>query len=70
MTTRPAALLLRHPGADDVTDENGCRIEYLLLGLCMYCKRLGEPWIISTVTGVGYRIDMGPDTTNESGDRG
>jgi two-component system response regulator VanR len=20
-------------------------------------KRLGEPWIIATVTGVGYRID-------------
>jgi two-component system response regulator VanR len=25
-------------------------------------KRLGEPWIIVTVPGVGYRIDTGPDT--------
>ncbi|WP_048552782.1 response regulator transcription factor [Nostocoides japonicum] len=24
-------------------------------------KRLGEPWIIATVPGVGYRIDTGPD---------
>jgi two-component system response regulator VanR len=26
-------------------------------------KRLGEPWIIVTVAGVGYRIDTEPDTT-------
>ena len=25
-------------------------------------KRLGEPWIIATVPGVGYRIDTEPDT--------
>ena len=25
-------------------------------------KRLGEPWLIATVPGVGYRIDAGPDT--------
>src|ERR1700712_3527094 len=25
-------------------------------------KRLGEPWVIATVAGVGYRIDIGPDT--------
>ncbi|MFE6971214.1 response regulator transcription factor [Isoptericola sp. NPDC057653] len=24
-------------------------------------KRLGEPWVIATVPGVGYRIDTGPD---------
>src|SRR5829696_495597 len=24
-------------------------------------KRLGEPWIIATVPGVGYRIDAGPE---------
>lgn len=24
-------------------------------------KRLGEPWVIVTVPGVGYRIDAGPD---------
>jgi two-component system response regulator VanR len=24
-------------------------------------KRLGEPWLIATVPGVGYRIDTGPD---------
>jgi two-component system response regulator VanR len=29
-------------------------------------KRLGEPWIIATVAGAGYRIDAGPHT----GDRG
>ena len=23
-------------------------------------KRLGEPWVIATVPGVGYRIDTGP----------
>lgn len=25
-------------------------------------KRLGEPWLIATVPGVGYRIDVGPAT--------
>jgi two-component system response regulator VanR len=24
-------------------------------------KRLGEPWIIATVAGVGYRIDTGAE---------
>ena len=24
-------------------------------------KRLGAPWLIATVPGVGYRIDDGPD---------
>ncbi len=33
-------------------------------------KRLGEPWIIATVAGVGYRIDTQPDTGPEAGDRG
>jgi two-component system, OmpR family, response regulator VanR len=33
-------------------------------------KRLGEPWIITTVAGVGYRIDTGPDAGGEGGDRG
>ena len=26
-------------------------------------KRLGEPWIIATVAGAGYRIDTGPGET-------
>ena len=33
-------------------------------------KRLGEPWIIATVAGAGYRIDTQPDTGHEGGDRG
>src|SRR5918999_1287224 len=33
-------------------------------------KRLGEPWIIATVAGAGYRIDTRPDTGREGGDRG
>jgi two-component system response regulator VanR len=33
-------------------------------------KRLGEPAIIATVAGVGYRIDTRPDTGPEGGDRG
>src|SRR5262249_34540166 len=33
-------------------------------------KRLGEPEIIATVAGVGYRIDTGPDAQGEGGDRG
>jgi two-component system, OmpR family, response regulator VanR len=33
-------------------------------------KRLGEPWIIATVAGVGYRIDTRPDTSSEGGDHG
>ena len=33
-------------------------------------KRLGEPWIIATVAGVGYRIDTQPGTGREGGDRG
>src|SRR6201982_1404212 len=28
-------------------------------------KSLGEPWIIATVAGVGYRIDTDPDTGRE-----
>jgi two-component system response regulator VanR len=30
-------------------------------------KRLGEPWIIATVAGVGYRIDAEPDGAREEG---
>jgi two-component system, OmpR family, response regulator VanR len=33
-------------------------------------KRLGEPWIIATVAGVGYRIDTQPDAGREEGDDG
>src|SRR5579862_1644691 len=33
-------------------------------------KRLGEPWIIATVAGVGYRIDVDPDAAGEGGDGG
>jgi two-component system, OmpR family, response regulator VanR len=33
-------------------------------------KRLGEPAIIATVAGAGYRIDTHPDTGREGGDRG
>ena len=27
-------------------------------------KRLGEPWIVATVPGVGYRIDASPAATD------
>src|ERR671924_421328 len=33
-------------------------------------KRLGEPWIIATVPGVGYRIDTGPDSPHPGGAHG
>jgi two-component system, OmpR family, response regulator VanR len=33
-------------------------------------KRLGEPWIIATVPGAGYRIDTRPDTGRDGGERG
>jgi len=33
-------------------------------------KRLGEPWIIATVPGAGYRIDPAPATDSEGGHRG
>jgi len=33
-------------------------------------KRLGEPWIIATVAGVGYRISTQPDTGRQGGDHG
>ena len=33
-------------------------------------KRLGEPWIIATVAGVGYRIHTQRDTGREGGERG
>jgi two-component system response regulator VanR len=33
-------------------------------------KRLGEPWIILTVPGAGYRIDAAPDTGPDGGARG
>src|SRR4051794_34670980 len=33
-------------------------------------KRLGEPWIIATVAGVGYRIDTQPDTGPVGGEGG
>jgi two-component system, OmpR family, response regulator VanR len=33
-------------------------------------KRLGEPWLIGTVPGVGYRISAQPDTGREGGERG
>jgi two-component system response regulator VanR len=33
-------------------------------------KRLGEPWMIATVAGAGYRIDTQPGTGREAADRG
>jgi two-component system response regulator VanR len=33
-------------------------------------RRLGAPWIIATVAGVGYRIDTEPNTGGEGGDCG
>jgi two-component system response regulator VanR len=33
-------------------------------------KRLGEPWLIATVPGVGYRIDTGSDAVSQGGDDG
>ncbi len=33
-------------------------------------KRLGEPWVIATVPGVGYRIDAEPDPGREGRDDG
>ena len=33
-------------------------------------KRLGEPWMIATVAGVGYRIDIGPDPGRDGGEHG
>src|ERR687889_121655 len=33
-------------------------------------KRLGEPWIIATVPGAGYRIDAEPDAGREGEERG
>ncbi len=33
-------------------------------------KRLGEPWVIATVAGAGYRIDTPPGTAHERRDRG
>ncbi|VFA94037.1 Transcriptional regulatory protein CusR [Nocardia farcinica] len=33
-------------------------------------KRLGEPWLIATVPGVGYRIDTGTDTDDRKAERG
>ena len=33
-------------------------------------KRLGEPWIIATVAGVGYRIDIPPGTGRHGESRG
>ena len=33
-------------------------------------KRLGEPWLIATVPGVGYRIDTGPDAGAAGGECG
>jgi len=31
-------------------------------------KRLGEPWLIATVPGAGYRVVAPPDTAPEAGD--
>ena len=33
-------------------------------------KRLGDPWLIATVPGVGYRIDTEPEAATEGGGRG
>src|SRR2546430_2383555 len=33
-------------------------------------KRLGEPWVIATVPGVGYRIDTALGTGHDGGERG
>src|SRR5437660_1739569 len=56
------------PGAsgDEIADPftNAVRITVSALR-----KRLGEPWLIATVPGVGYRIGSGPDAGREGGER-
>src|SRR5436189_6012929 len=58
-------LLIRDWHADRTTVTNAVRITVSALR-----KRLGEPWIIVTVAGVGYRVDTAPGTGREGGDRG
>jgi two-component system response regulator VanR len=58
--------LLRHAwdeNADPFT--NAVRITVSALR-----KRLGEPWLIATVPGSGYRIDAGSNTEGGADDRG
>ena len=33
-------------------------------------KRLGEPWLIVTVPGVGYRVDAAPGSARAGGEGG
>src|SRR5262249_21117190 len=33
-------------------------------------KRLGEPWVVATVPGIGYRIDVPPGVGDEGGEDG
>jgi two-component system, OmpR family, response regulator VanR len=33
-------------------------------------KRLGEPWVIATVAGAGYRIDTAPGAGRAGGEGG
>ena len=33
-------------------------------------KRLGEPWLIATVPGVGYRVDSAPSSGPHGGENG
>lgn len=33
-------------------------------------KRLGEPWVVATVPGVGYRVDSVPEAETVGGAHG
>src|SRR2546430_2764810 len=62
----------------DIPGPNGDEIAKRIVGsgsgmpilMLTAADRLGEPWIIATVAGVGYRIDTQPDTGREGRARG
>ena len=52
-------------------DENANPFTYAVrITVSALRKRLGEPWIIATEAGIGYRIDAAPGTGREGGHRG
>ncbi len=54
-------------GWDDNADPLTNAVRITVSGLR---KRLGEPWVIATVPGVGYHIDTGSKAEGQGGERG
>jgi two-component system, OmpR family, response regulator VanR len=58
------------PSGDEIAERIVAAGSGMPILMLTAADRLGEPWLIATVAGVGYRIDTGPDDQGGGGEGG